>query len=425
MIEILDKRTQYTKSYALSKDTFELRASILPMHYEDNGVLKDFDLSVKGDTVNGTVYEAHLLPNEFGYFIKDKNDKGGVYLKLKDIAGVTPVFSSPVINENKAVWNQIVNGIDFSIEFTNFSVKTWITISDSAAPHEFTWEMTKEKESGKTDIRGVSTGRDADNNFLKLSRTIINETIEGVTTFKETFDGFCSDRNPRTRVPITKPAVYPVTLDPSVDVKVSASGDDGRGARRFLGPASVSNGNFFNNTQTAVRIFNTKHQSVTALQQVYEPMNGFIRFLGITIPQFAIINSATLKVFAFKAKNGPKVRAVAKKLNNPAAPATFAQVTNPGTLATHTNLQTPSWVGSVPGTQVSFTVTGIVQELVNAFDYSNEAMLFFLKMDQIFVYYDKSFGVTAFDYGNSARYENLIVTYSTARGSKMMMMGVG
>ncbi|MFT5208130.1 MAG: hypothetical protein ACI9CF_001899, partial [Candidatus Omnitrophota bacterium] len=124
---------------------------------------------------------------------------------------------------------------------------------------------------------------------------------------------------------------------------------------------------------------------------------------GITIPQSTVVNTASLKVFQFAVMSAPlTLRFQGKKLATPVVPTAVAQVITPGTLAT----ASASFAGITPGTGAyqTYSIKAIVQELVNAFDYANDKMLFFHNSLSGRVF------VRAYDF-NAAQSANLVINF--------------
>ncbi len=429
MHELTEKRTEYVKHFDLGDGQFQIQASLKPMHYEENGLWTDIDVSIIDGKVTGTVYEAFLLQNEYGYMIKHKKDKGGITVRLKSIGGILPDFKPPSIEGEHATWSNIIAGVDLVIEFLPFRVRVWRKLEDENAEREIEWNVEEDFREKQIELTRRAVGRDDDKrSIIVLDRQIKNESEkDGVKTYDvvDSFDGKVFRRNPVTRVKEEKQAKYPVWLDADVNVKVSAAGDDGYVSKQYVAPVTTPTFQSF----YAVKSYNYAgfgtHVNLGA-PLGRSRLSAWIRFVGITIPQNATINSATLKVWGATFPSGlVNITANAKKLNNPANPTNIAQVISPATLCT--NNATLAGIPATGSAERNLNVKNIVQELVNAFDYSNEAMLFFIKKPSSTILdspVNRFFYFTAYDKGNSSRFENLVINYG-ATIRKMMMMGIG
>lgn len=121
----------------------------------------------------------------------------------------------------------------------------------------------------------------------------------------------------------------------------------------------------------------------------------YFTFTGITIPQNAVIGNATLRVYA-QSEGGAGI----PNNTTPAIARVYARkIASPLPYTTNSPAGTPIFTEGDKGTAFGqFTVTysettlsernidikAVVQELVNAFDYNNDNMLFFMKSVTVF-----------------------------------------
>ncbi len=118
----------------------------------------------------------------------------------------------------------------------------------------------------------------------------------------------------------------------------------------------------------------------TGYQTAFEDGSSYFIFSGITIPQSAIINDATL-TFNMQA-TGTYVTGTAnvygRKTATPVTPTNPSFFTAPRATAqgTFTISGAPT---STTSTQIQSDVQSIVQELVNTFDYNNDNMMFIMR----------------------------------------------
>ena len=385
MREIAEKRTLHSKTHDLENGQHRLTASMIPMHYEDNGQLLDIDMTIQNGVVNSGLYKVELMTDKIGFRAIDRGSGKKISVSLGKIGNDSINYSTPTIDEHKAIWPSIKPGVDIEFWFNPHQVNIFRVLQNATAEKYAEWIV--EEEIGEKTIRmnDKVRGRDAAKNETKHTVVIAppeqNEQRKSYV-IRDTFDDRVFKRNPQTRVKEESADIsYPVRIDPTVDVSVSNTADDGYVRRRRLNGVTTLTAFRTSTTSDFVRR-ETTSVTISGLPAGTREneQKSFYRFLGITIPQSATINSANLKLYIISSSNNPPDRIEAKKLNNPAAPTTFSQAFSPATLAS--NVVNKVFSTAAPAVS-SISITTIAQELVNAFDYSNEAMLFFVRQPSI------------------------------------------
>lgn len=162
-------------------------------------------------------------------------------------------------------------------------------------------------------------------------------------------------------------ATYPVFIDPTVDVDVAAGGDDG-----YVDVSTSS----IDTSSTSLRVG-------LGLTQTY---HAFYRFDGITIAQSSYVMNAYLTVVGSYFSGSYYnyfTKIYADDQNDPAAPTTYADY-----MGRTTTTASVDWDGFFGlSSHTSPNLSTVVQELVNSYDYSNEAI-------QILHYEDGSYNNT-------------------------------
>jgi len=187
-----------------------------------------------------------------------------------------------------------------------------------------------------------------------------------------------------------------------VDIDIQTLADDGH--------VQHSGGTIYN-LSTGDSVLSFKLHSTLTDQEV----RAYLRFDGVTIPQGSTIDDATLNVSL--AKTGQAVlrqlTVSALNSNDPALPNTVTggQVIFTGAKISNTVTT------SIPANQNAFTqtpldVTSMVQELVNAFDYSNEAILLTLKTSSALPFATDRQSAYARDSGVGVDLANLTINYT-------------
>ncbi len=338
---------------------------MIPMHYEENGVLQDIDMTIQNGVINSGLYKVSLLTNKIGFEAIDRSSGKKITVSLGKIGNQSIPYASPTIEGNKVSWASVKPGVDVEFIFNPHQVNIFRILQNATAEKVAEWDIDEELGEKIIKMNDKVRGRDAAKNETKHTVVIAPpETNPNRKTYtiRDTFDGKVLKRNLQTRVKEESNDVsYPVRIDPTITITISSGADDGYA--RIQGTATT----FFYQSQTFLYVFNP-----SSLNEA----RGWIRFPGITIPQSSTINTAQLKIFKNSGTTGQVDRFEARKVNNPAAPTNFTQVFSPATLATNFVNKT---ITTVTGNIGTINVQTIAQELVNTFDYSNEAMLFFVK----------------------------------------------
>jgi hypothetical protein len=184
---------------------------------------------------------------------------------------------------------------------------------------------------------------------------------------------------------------FPILLkNTTIDVSVGAGADDGW----------VRSSNF--NTNTEVRAGNWASGGGA--------YNSWVRFTGITIPQSSTINVAYLTCYDSGSFGTPLTKIYADDQNDPVAPTTAADYN--GRTLTSAGVDEDGNPGS--GWHNTNSIVSVIQELVNSYDYSNEAIQIMWKNDGSTG--DNCRFSLAWDYGDHSKAPAIHIEY-TAGGA--------
>jgi len=163
---------------------------------------------------------------------------------------------------------------DLDIEFRLLAArfKTFQMLQSAAAPREFAWRVAGDLPAIAMLSNSVF-GVDADKQRLDL--TVIN--ADGI--LREVWSGKTIVRDPVTRIPALSDIVsFPVVIDPTFNVAVTAGPDDGYTFR----------------TIGAFRDIGYPYVTVGRASSSSDQVDGGWRFNNVVVPQGATISSATL-----------------------------------------------------------------------------------------------------------------------------------
>ena len=408
MTEIIEKRTLHSKTHDLGNGQHRLVASMIPMHYEENGTLHDIDMTIQNGVVNSGLYKVELLTNKIGFKAIDRATGKTITVSLGKVGNHSIPYEAPTVEGNRASWSGVRPGVDIEFIFNNHQVNIFRVLNDSSAEKVCEWDVDEETGDKVIKMNTKVRGRDASKKETKHTVLITPpEQVPNRTkyTIRDTFDAKVYARNPQTRVKTEVEPTYPVRIDPTVTITISDTADDGY-AYAFLS-GSIATFSTLQNASSVDRVLDISSGGFRRRRE------AFFRFPGITIPMSSTINSATLKPYITGKLGGDlpgKIRA--KKLNNPSNPSVVADVFSPGTLATNEVNKTFTTAAS---NYANIDVQPIVQELVNAFDYSSEAMLFLIKRQSVAASGSQEIGFEDFTNGAS-NHAQLVIDYTAGGG---------
>lgn len=417
MLELTEKRTLHSKTHDLGGGKFRLTASMIPMHYEENGQLLDIDMTIQNGVVNSGLYKVELMTDKIGFHAIDRGTNKRISVNLSKIGNQNVPYAVPTMEGNKAKWSSVKPGVDIEFIFNPHQVNIFRVLQNASAEKYAEWNVNEEIGDKTIKMNDKVRGRDNAKNETKHTVVIAPPSTANNRksyVIRDTFESKVFKRDSKTRVKTESTDVqYPVRIDPTVTIDISDTTDDGYGFKSFrTAPPNTINSSRFVDTYSGIYIshrINSPGSNGAELE-----LKGFFRFPGITIPQSSTINSASLKPYVAFKNNNMVGRVEARKVNNPNAPTNATGIFNPATLATNVANKTFT---TASGNRSDINVAAIVQELVNAFDYSNEAMLFFIRKPSTT---NGTFFVTFEDLsagnGNPAQ---LVIDYTAGGGSSI------
>lgn len=413
MIELKELRTSHAKTFDMGGGRRQIRASFLQKHIEKNGKFEDVDTTIKNGKIRDGIYHADILKKSIGFKSIDRKTGNGLTV---EVAGAK--YFEPEINGNSAIWKDAFPGVDIKLVFGLTGVRIYRILNNNSAEKSCVWKVTEDNGDKEIYFKPNFFGFDA--NGLETKHDVqVSEKVNGSYTVTDNFSGKVVVRQGKKRIKEELDAVYPVIIDPTVDVFVNAEADDGA-ATKIVATWTSGTLKVFNNAQDYVAV--TKSANPTS-QYV---TRSFVRFNGITIPMGSTINSANIVLDIQSNSGGPNpYKVIAKKLNNPAAPTNYTAVFSPATVATN------NATGSISATGTNnIDVADIAQELVNEFDYSNESMAFILSLLNTTL--ETSAGQRAFNFngyggGGSGNVAELVIDYTATVSfiPRLTLLGVG
>ncbi len=381
MNELNQLRTEFSKTFELPDERFNLKVYQHPIHYKtDRGDLEDIDTTVENGIVTKTCYLGSALTDCVGYSVVSKKDGSRIDVKLKDADGKILSYKQPRYENNKVIWEDVDTDLDIILEFRPRWIRLWKKLKSDKAATNFKFTAIVDKGDGKeTKLRKGIVGYDSENTPAKL---IHNKTLKREFKLENGKDAIeyeienifekkviVRDKETRKKS-LSDRVVYPVMIDVDVNVGIAVSADDGTDKKVYTtGTAACTT--VLTNTGSTISLISFDGGSYRYHKQ------PFMRFDGITIPQTSTISSASLKVYH---KNAPlsSAKVYAFDENDPNAPTAAGDLINK-TAGLASNIVTTNIPQQAAFTLKNISVATIVQELVTSYDYSNQAMVFFFR----------------------------------------------
>lgn len=365
---------------------------------DDNGELRSIDTTIRNlgthVGIEWAPYRFKLHETGIGFDFESR-EGGTCTVTLTGIGGEKFEDSpKPEVDGNVVTYRDVRPGLDIVFKCLNQRVKTLRILRDDKAPRTFDWAVVSDKPEL---IGTMLVGRDAAGSPLDLSSSVDGDVIHETWTGKTKVI-----LDPATRIRSRSDEVtYPVEIDPTVNVSIDATTNDG------------------SETESGSPSWFYYVYSFVFGHATYKRHPGW-RFTNITVPNGATIDSATLTFYC----NGTGSGTATGNLYGRAAdnPGVFNGSNLPHAV-TKTTASTAVSVGST-GSK-AYSVASQVQEIVNRAGWaSGNAMAFPLIATNTtlnFVYIE--------DFQNAASHEaSLSITYTAAAGGtagNLLLLGCG
>jgi len=226
--ELKEFRGENSKTYELDNGQYQLRGFKDPVHYEKDGKFYDIDTSINlyNGKVECTPYIGTVLKDKIGISIIKKKNNQRIDVKLHKIGDKKIKYTSPIIIENLAIWEDVAKDVDIILEFGNNTAKMWRKLKSPEAEKTAEWEII---EDGKLNKIGIQRffGRDAEGRSLQLKTEKLEEREEKTKDDKDikrylirdTFTGKTITMDEKSRVKgLSNEVSYPVVIDPEVRI---------------------------------------------------------------------------------------------------------------------------------------------------------------------------------------------------------------
>jgi len=384
--EVINMRSEYSKTYYLGHNKFRLVSGMVPLHYKTaQGTWGEISYDIVNHRVDKGSYIAELYHDDYGYSLKHKKDAGGFKFRLKSIGGVIPDYKAPEIAGSEARWKDIVPGVDLVISFQDGMVGFWRTLHHKDAPREIVWEV--EEEPGMENMKLIDPiiGYDNQNRLTHNTREKINEKKDRLKTTYELIENFTGSvieiAKDTRRKELNANTQYPVIIDGTVDVNTDTCDNCDAIAVSYHTAGSGGYKNIQKKASASFKIFH----NTTGGGYIFKGVAYFL-FQGVTIPKRSTITDADIRLRMVAANTGAGQLVIQGFRLKDVDPATWppgasttakcAKVTAP----TNPGLLTPTGNHSFPGTQgadyyQTIALENVIQNLVNTFDYNGDEML--------------------------------------------------
>lgn len=292
-VELPTLRTANTKTYSLGSNQYKLTTSVDYMHYKDgNGTWQDINTTFsEPDTGNFTtkfskLYYAVSINNDgTRRLYPDRNDK----TYWIDIGKPFPNMGTPTKTGNTWTWDFAHAAIQ--VQMGGSELKFTAILKDAQAPNSITIPFS---------ATGITrTGSNLYHNGKIVAQLANPTAVDSNQTQRDvaaTFNG-----SSVTLSVNTTGLVYPIYVDPTVNVQVNATNDDVTVYLAFNGDLGVYEWLFDPNKAEG---------DVGQIDTTYIQLGTGLRFTNITIPQGSTINSANMTFKSYFTRGGTTVNSV-------------------------------------------------------------------------------------------------------------------
>lgn len=231
--EMTALRTANSKTWDIGNGLRTAVHSIAPVHWQDRlGQWREHDLTIDPKTFRVGSAPHQIEVRDIGVTVNHFNGDT-VSIDLVSVGNVTSGWPTMrTVAGSKIVWSEVAPGVDIELEVTASGVRFWQVIKNDSAPRSFAWQFTEAAglKILQTDLN--VTGADANNQAAQLTTTksAISTDNKGNATYTLSvlWSGNVKVRDPVTRRASWQPApTYPVDIDPTVTVQISADANDG------------------------------------------------------------------------------------------------------------------------------------------------------------------------------------------------------
>jgi len=214
--EIKKLRGENNKTYKLDNGQYQLQGFKKAIHYKDNGELKEIDPNIEGDRVTRAPYIAVLTKDKIGFTFKKKETNEEVVIQLDRLGDKEIPYQLPLINGNRALYEDVDKDINILIEFSNTGGRMFRILKSPEAEKKAIFHIKQNDKGLKISPRFF--GSDSKGRPLELKTKLILETDYEVY-IEDIFTGNIILVDEKTRVrSLSDKVEYPVHIDPEVHV---------------------------------------------------------------------------------------------------------------------------------------------------------------------------------------------------------------
>lgn len=400
--EVMEKRTETSKTWDLGGSKYHLSTSIGPVHYKDeNEEWQEIDLSLRAvETKGGLIYRmdkaaymVEVMPDRVAWRY---SSRAGGYcdVELLEVDGQPVDYGamSHRVEGHQMFWDNVAEGVDIKLCLYRKKAEDFKRF---VRPTEVKWRVVQSPDfAGK--FNDVLAGWDKRGDRLEIEATLDGET------FVERWTGRVSrieDRRTRRKSWHEDPAL-PVIVDAAIQENIAADEDDG-----------VEVGGAF---------YTAFYGGVRMGHSTFGVWQGGFRFRTLAIPPGVTIDTATITLNIKSISGTPSVTLYGDDVDDAAA---WSNGNLPsGITKTTANVAVSP---TSTGTGYAINVKDVVAEIVGRAGWAENANLRAGLLDAQAAGFSLFF---AEDYSEAAGNEaQLDVTYTAASGAPgdLMMVGVG
>ena len=384
MIELLEARTERSKTYALDNGDCRAISTVEPMHWWDGEQWADIALAphrnVNGRwVVNQAPYDLEVIDGRIGVIYRSKRG-GTVTAQLTHVDGhPAPPAEDPTCDDGVIRW-QLDPTCDITLVLRGHEVEFFKNLHHADHPRFLTWRIDRDADTKPSIAKTLDPDTtveawDADGDRVHVSKAV-EQLGPDSWSVTETFGVAAKIVDRKTRRRRSLEPNLPVIVDmPVITEDQSVDADDARLSRWYsynsdLTTIASSSSSFDPTARASVRF--GVFESITTSSFFSKSFSDTgIRFPTVPVPHGATINSADLQLRFKWNKAGPQIRVFASLMAN-APQFTASDLPLPTSMAnkaaTPSTTTLPTFTGG--NNDHPIDITDQVQQLVNLDDWS-------------------------------------------------------
>lgn len=273
--EVIGRRKKNSKTFKTGEETFQVIIDKNNIHFTDeNGDLKEVNLLIRDKNgkkiMTNADYKVRIFTDKVGYRLK-QNDGTEFKIELVKVGDLQVDYTNLTykVEGSQMFWDGVHEDLSMKLVLRSDKPELYTSIKTDSAPRKLKWKIT---QSGDFDFTSFGADFAGDSAEIITSKDVVDSDT---FTYTEEWTGRVSrisDRKTRIKKWFSDP-VYPVIIDPTATINLTANADDGQ--------------------RIATSLFRTTKMSYVGVTS--KSFSAGMRFQSVGVPSGATITSAFIK----------------------------------------------------------------------------------------------------------------------------------